>query len=123
MSEDGFNDSNIELGTPSFRYGLLNAGDEVIELKHNINTVPGKNLNNTQSGTLNMYDGRKYPVPEMSSNVEQTLVLGYFFKTYPEVEKIIEIADRKDIVLYRDKRGRKMYGKITGLAFRTFSWP
>ncbi len=116
LSEDGFNDSNIELGTPSFRYGLLNTGDEVIELKHNINTVPGKNLNNTQSGTLNMYDGRKYPVPEMSSNVEQTLVLGYFFKTYPEVEKIIEIADRKEIVLYRDKRGRKMYGKITGLA-------
>jgi hypothetical protein len=116
LSEDGFADSDIEIGVPSFRYGLLNTGDEVIELKHNINTVPGKNLNNTQSGTLNMYDGRKYPVPEMSSNVEQTLVLGYFFKTYPEVEKIIEIADRKEIVLYRDKRGRKMYGKITGLA-------
>ncbi len=116
LSQAGFADSDIELGTPSFRYGLLNAGDEVIELKHNINTVPGKNLNNTQSGTLNMYDGRKYPVPEMSSNVEQTLVLGYFFRAYQDVEKLIEIADQKDIVLYRDKRGRKMYGKITGLS-------
>lgn len=116
LSEDGFADSDIEIGVPSFRYGLLNTGDEVIELKHNINAVPGKNLNNTQSGTLNMYDGRKYPVPEMSGNVEQTLVLGYFFKTYPDVERLIEIADQKDIVLYRDKRGRKMYGKITGLA-------
>ena len=116
LSEDGFADSDIELGIPSFRYGLLNTGDEVIELKHNINTVPGKNLNNTQSGTLNMYDGRKYPVPEMSSNVEQTLVLGYFFRAYQDVEKLIEIADQKDIVLYRDKRGRKMYGKITGLS-------
>lgn len=76
----------------------------------------GKNLNNSQSGTLNQYDGRKYSVPEMSGNVEQNITLGYFFRRYSDVEKLIEIADRKEVVLYRDKRGRKMYGKITGLS-------
>ncbi len=116
LSENGFADSDIVVGTPSYRYGLLNAGDEIIELRHNINSVPGKNLNNSQSGTLNQYDGRKYSVPEMSGNVEQNITLGYFFRRYSDVEKLIEIADRKEVVLYRDKRGRKMYGKITGLS-------
>lgn len=115
LSQAGFADSDIELGTPSFSYGLLNAGDEIIELKHNLNSEPGKTMINNLPMTMNMYDGRKYPVPEISSNVNRSLSLTYFFRTYAEAEKLIEEANKKEVVLYRDKKGLKMYGVITNV--------
>jgi len=39
----------------------------------------------------------------------------YFLRTWAEVEKFINIYDRKETVLYRDAKGRKMYGVMTGL--------
>lgn len=103
------------LATASFRYGLLSDSEDIIELQHNISTVPGKNTINNQVGTVNYYDGRKYPVYEHTEHADKSLMLTYFIKNYTDIERLEAMADRKNIVLYRDKRGRKLYGTMTGL--------
>ena len=67
---------------------------------------------------LNHYDGRELPVAEMSDNTNITLSLTYFFKGFAKVEKIMEAARRKKTVLYRDKKGLKLYGIISNVAIR-----
>jgi len=112
---DAFADSKTVLATASFRYGLLSDSEDIIELQHNISTVPGKNTINNQVGTANYYDGRKYPVYEHTEHTDKSLMLTYFLKNYADIERLEAMADRKNIVLYRDKRGRKLYGTMTGL--------
>jgi hypothetical protein len=112
---DAFEDSKIVLAAASFTYGLLSDGDDIIELKYNISTTPGKNTISNQVGTANYYDGRKYPVFSHTEHVDESLSLTYFLKDYTDVERLEAMADRKGIVLYRDKRGRKLYGTLTGV--------
>lgn len=118
LSGNGFADSDVVIGIPAFRIGLLNVGNEVIELKHNLNSVPDKSMNCVPVGAMNHYDGRELPVAEMSDNTNITLSLTYFFKGFAKVEKIMEAARKKGVVLYRDKKGLKLYGVITNITIQ-----
>lgn len=115
ISGNAFSDSKTILAAASFAYGLLSDSEDIIELKFNISTTPGKNTIANQVGTANYFDGRKYPIFAHTEHVDKSLTLTYFVKTYSEVERLEAMADRKGIVLYRDKRGRKLYGTMTGL--------
>ncbi|ANW97725.1 hypothetical protein CSTERTH_01100 [Thermoclostridium stercorarium subsp. thermolacticum DSM 2910] len=118
LSGNGFADSDVVIGIPAFRIGLLNVGEEVIELKYNLNSVPDKDLSCVPVGAMNHYDGRELPVAEMSDNTNITLSLTYFFKGFAKVEKIMEAARKKGVVLYRDKKGLKLYGVITNITIQ-----
>lgn len=116
ISGNGFSDSDIVPCTASFRYGILSDAEDIIECRYNINAVPGKNTTNAQSGTTNYFDGRKYPVFEHSEHTEFTMSFTYFFKQYSDVQRIIDMSDRKNVVLYRDAKGRKVYGALTSVS-------
>lgn len=118
LSTNGFADSDTVIGIPAFRIGLLNVGEEVIELKYNLNSVPDKDLSCVPVGAMNHYDGREFPIAEMSEFTDVTLSLTYFFRRFTKVEKILEAARRKKTVLYRDKKGLKLYGIISNVAIR-----
>lgn len=118
LSGNGFADSDVVIGIPAFRIGLLNVGEKVIELKYNLNSVPGKDLSCVPVGAMNHYDGREFPIAEMSEFTDVTLSLTYFFRRFTKVEKILEAARRKKTVLYRDKKGLKLYGIISNVAIR-----
>ena len=38
-----------------------------------------------------------------------------FLRTWAEVESFVALYDRKETVLYRDVKGRKIYGVMSGL--------
>jgi hypothetical protein len=118
LSGNGFADSDTVIGVSAFRFGLLNVGEEVIELKYNLNSVPDKDLSCVPVGAMNHYDGRELPIAEMSEFTDVTLSLTYFFRRFTKVEKILEATRRKKTVLYRDKKGLKLYGIISNVAIR-----
>ncbi len=118
LSGNGFADSDVVIGIPAFGIGLLNVGEEVIELKYNLNSVPGKDLSCVPVGAMNHYDGREFPIAEMPEFTDVTLSLTYFFRRFTKVEKIMEAARKKGVVLYRDKKGLKLYGVISNVAIR-----
>ena len=118
LSANGFADSDTVIGVSAFRFGLLNVGNEVIELKYNLNSVPDKSMNCAPVGMLNHYDGRELPVAEMSEFTDINLSLTYFFRRFAKVEKIMEAARKKGVVLYRDKKGLKLYGVITNITIQ-----
>ena len=118
LSANGFADSDTVIGVPAFRFGLLNVGNEVIELKYNLNSVPDKSLNYALVGAMNHYDGREFPIAEMSEFTDINLSLTYFFRRFAKVEKIMEAARKKGVVLYRDKKGLKLYGVITNITIQ-----
>lgn len=115
LSANGFADSDTIIGVPAFRFGLLNIGNEVIELKYNLNSVPDKSMNYALVGAMNHYDGRELPVSEMSEFTDINLSLTYFFRRFTKVKKIMEATRKKGVVLYRDKKGLKLYGVITNV--------
>jgi len=118
LSANGFADSDTVIGVSAFRFGLLNVGNEVIELKYNLNSVPDKSMNCAPVGMLNHYDGRELPIAEMSEFTDINLSLTYFFRRFAKVEKIMEAARKKGVVLYRDKKGLKLYGVITNITIQ-----
>ena len=75
-------------------------------------------MNCAPVGMLNHYDGRELPIAEMSDNTNITLSLTYFFKGFAKAEKIMEAARKKGVVLYRDKKGLKLYGVITNITIQ-----
>ena len=117
LSANGFADSDTVIGVSAFRFGLLNVGEEVIELKYNLNSVPDKDLSCVPVGAMNHYDGRELPVAEMSEFTNHNPFVDILLQGFAKVEKFMEAARRKKTVLYRDKR-LKVIRIISNVAMR-----
>ena len=116
---EAFSDSNIVIGNADFICGLLCSISDmanVIELRLNLNEYPVRSYQSNPQFTEVFYSGRKYPVVEMSEFTRIALSLGFAFKTYAELERFVSLYNRNDVVLYRDSKGRKVYGILTNLA-------
>jgi hypothetical protein len=111
-----YNDSDVVLAIPYIPFAVLSLGNDIVELRYGLNVVPGKNLTRTSMGTANYFDGRKFPVYEQSEHMQSGIALTYFIKKYEDIQNIIKFMDLKEIVLYRDKRGKKIYGVITNIS-------
>lgn len=115
VNGEAFSDSDIALGKPNIPFAVLSQGNNIVELRYGLNTVPGKNLSRTPVGTEVYYDDRKYPVYNMSEHTQSSITLSYFIKKTEDLLKIIKIVDKKETVLYRDKKGKKIYGIIISI--------
>lgn len=117
-SNEAFADSYIQTGTATVKNTVIHAVSDpgtAIELKVNLNKLPKKahNLGNVESSVY--YSGRKYPVVESSEFSDSNLNLEFHVKTFAELQEFVALYDLKETVLYRDSRGRKIYGRLNNL--------
>ena len=82
-----------------------------IELKWN----PEKSVSRQHNSVSNYFAGRRFAVTDFSENEASNIPNSFAIRDKAELDKLIEIYDAKQTILYRDRRGRKAFGTITGL--------
>lgn len=118
---EAYSDSAVGSGTAVFKNSIVYAISDpanTIDLKVNLNAIPNRIHYVTQVETAVHYSGRKYPVMETSEHTDSSLSLGFYLENQAELERLIELCERKETVLYRDNRGRKMYGRLNSLSVK-----
>lgn len=108
--------STVSLATKLHHTQIALADDpaNIYVLKYNLNAPPDKKESRNRQSQQIYFEGRKYPVIEYSgfSNHDITCT---FFLTEKEIESLYNMFGEGDIVLYRDNRGRKMYGSLSNI--------
>lgn len=110
-----YSDSAIKLGTATLNYSLLATVsdlNDVLVLKYTRSPSPDKQRNINLHGEVKRYVDRKLPVVEFSEFIENTFSAVFRLKDQDDLAKFEQIVHRKATVLYRDDKGRKMYGNI-----------
>ncbi|GKX29008.1 hypothetical protein SH1V18_14880 [Vallitalea longa] len=59
------------------------------------------------------FDGREKPVVEYGEHLSKYFSIGFLIRDNEDIQKIEEILTANETILYRDDRGRKIYGTIT----------
>lgn len=118
-ANETYADSDAKLAQAQIRYALLapvsNLTD-IFEFRRSLNSPPERNYTRTLGGSTAEFEGRKYPVWIPSGHVNAGLSLKFFLHSWGAVEKFQELYDKSETVLYRDSRGRKIYGVLSSLA-------
>lgn len=116
-SGESFADSSIVRQPISIQHTQVAPAAEpanVFILKYNLNAPPDKKENKDNQKTAIHFDGRKYPVDEYSGFGRHDITCT-FFLSEKEIDDFYLLFDNGNIVLYRDKRGRKIYGSLSNL--------
>ncbi len=123
--DETFNDSDSVTAIASFKYSLLAPISDisnVFAITRSLNTPPKRNYERNQNNIGVLYSGRTYPVNEPSEHINAGISLVFYIKTHALLDAFITLCDYKDTVLYRDIRGRKIFGTIGGLSVND-EWP
>lgn len=116
---DTYNDSDIKFIQADFRHALIAPVSDlnnVFAFTSSLNSPPKRTYNHQPGGAFVEYAGRKYPVWEPTEHVSAGISMAFFLMTWADVERFIEIYDLKGTVLYRDAKGRKIYGTLSNLS-------
>lgn len=114
-----YRDSDMRLAQTKIRYALLAPASnltDIFEFRRSLNSPPERNYTRTLGGSTAEFEGRKYPVWIPSGHANAGLSLKFFLHSWGAVEKFQELYDKSETVLYRDSRGRKIYGVLSSLA-------
>lgn len=115
---DTYNDSDIKFIQAELRHALIAPVSDlsnVFAFTRSLNLPPKRTYNRQPGGAFVEYAGRKYPVWEPTEHVNAAWAMTFFLKSWNDVEAFIALVDRKETVLYRDARGRKVYGILSNL--------
>jgi len=115
---DTFEDSDIKFIQAEFQYALIAPVSDlsnVFAFTRSLNSPPKRTYNHQPGGAFVEYAGRKHPVWEPTEHVSAAWAMAFFLKSWNDVEAFIALVDRKETVLYRDARGRKVYGILSNL--------
>lgn len=118
---DTFEDSDIKFIQSEFNYALIAPVSDltnVFTFLHGLDGPPKRTYNRQTGGTTVQYAGRKYPVWEPTDHVSAGLSLQFYLETWDKVKAFTEIYDLNNTVLYRDGKGRKMYGTLNNLSVK-----
>ena len=88
-------------------------GSAVIDLTMSQEQTAGKTIRDGQQTVMTQYAGRTRPVAEFSGYRASTFASTYHVDSWAEIEAILALAAMCTTVLYRDRRGRKIYGVIS----------
>jgi len=86
--------------------------DKWIELKWN----PEKSDNRQHNSVSNYFAGRKFAVTDFSENENNNIPNSFAIRDKAELDKLIEIYDAKWTVIYRDRRGKRLFGTLNNLS-------
>ncbi len=83
-----------------------------IELKWN----PEKSDNRQHNSVSNYFAGRRFAVTDFSENENNNIPNSFAIRDKAELDKLIEIYDAKRTVIYRDRRGKRLFGTLNNLS-------
>lgn len=119
-ASDNFNDSDIKIAKCKFSgntLALANDPEDFVKLKYGLDSLPKKNSSISNQGSLVYYDGRTYPVTEHSEFRSKSKILSFTLRTKLELDKLIQLIESKDTLLYRDVEGEIIYGSVFSLDY------
>ncbi len=113
VHDDTFNDSVKAIGVCDFTGSTLALASEpnnFLKLKNGWNKEPDEPTRKAVTGSMQYYDGRKYPVAEYGEFSSKNKSLSFFIKTLEEIEKLEKMIESREVFLLRGKRN--IYGAI-----------
>lgn len=113
--EGNFSDSDIKVGICNFRNNTISTAKspgDFIKLKYGLNSIPSKNTRKAISGSNFYFDGREYPVVEFSEFKSTEKSLKFFTRDKSDIDKLEELINKKEVLLYRDVEGENIYGTV-----------
>jgi hypothetical protein len=119
LEYEAYIDSDTASGQSNIQYALIapvSKLTDVFVFNRSLNGPPKRTYDRNPNIESVYYSGRTYPVSEPTEHISAGLSLQFFLKTYADVERFVTLYDRKEPVLYRDARGRKMYGSLSELS-------
>lgn len=111
IGQNGYNDSLAKSVYFSMRYNdlaIVGEWDKYIKLKYN----ERKKQNQGYSGEILKFAGRKGSVVEFDDNYDNSLALEFEITSKKDLEMLQYIIDSRKTLLFRDRKGRKLYGSI-----------
>lgn len=87
---------------------LVSNPSQYVKLKYN----PSKEEKAGPAGELMQFAGRKLPVAEFDDSDNQNINCSFTILDKPDLDMLLQLADSKQTLLYRDSRGRKIYCTI-----------
>jgi len=118
-ANETYADSDVKLIQAEIRHSLIAPISDladIFEFRRSLNAPPKRDYTRALGGSTVEYEGRKYPVFIPDEHVSAGLALTFFLNSWRAVEKFMGLYDRKETVLYRDSKGRKIYGVLSGLS-------
>ena len=116
---DTFEDSDIKFIQAEFQHALIAPVSDltnVFAFTRSLNAPPKRTYNHQPGGAFVEYAGRTRPVWEPTEHVNAAWQMSFYLKAWAEVEAFVALVDRKETVLYRDAKGRKVYGVLGNLS-------
>lgn len=116
---DTYNDSDIKFIQAEFQHALIAPVSDlsnIFAFTRSLNAPPKRTYNRQPGGAFVEYAGRTRPVWEPTEHVNAAWQMSFYLKAWAEVEAFVALVDRKETVLYRDAKGRKVYGVLGNLS-------
>ena len=111
IGQNGYNDSNVKTVDIKIKYSdiaIVGDWDKYIKLKYN----DAKRQNAGYTGEILRFAGRDKPVVEFEDTYDSGIALSFELISKEELDTLQEIIDSRKTLLYRDSRGRKIYGNV-----------
>jgi hypothetical protein len=119
VSGDLFSDSAPVIERPQMFYSMIapvSNLSKMIEFKYS--SVPfSRDFSAAYGVTMLQFEGRKRPVAEFGDTSSKVMDFNAVLQKEEHLELLLEIAEMKETVLYRDKAGRKIYGILGSLRY------
>lgn len=118
-NQESFADSDIMTGSCSFSGNTLAASSElgdIVKLKYGQDGIPKKSTSISMVGNGTFFDGRKHSVYEFSEFRDESKSLSFFVGDCEQVERLIELIERTETLLYRDNNGDRIFGVVNSLS-------
>lgn len=111
IGQNGYVDSTIKGTEFLMKYSDLSVvgeSEKHVKLKYN----DRKQQNSGYTGSLLVFSGRNKPVVEFDDNRNNDIALEFEITNKKDLDMLQEIIDSRKTLLYRDSRGRKLYGSV-----------
>ena len=116
LAGDVFEDSNEISEAPGLKGRMIAAvGDlsDMIDLRYRKGEKPAQNFSYQGGVVLTKFEGRRRPCADRADAAQLTLSFeATAFTSANALARLIEMADKNETVLYRDSRGKKLYGQL-----------
>lgn len=111
IGQNGYVDSATKGTEFIMRYSDLSVVGELekhVKLKYN----DRKQQNSGYTGSLLVFSGRNKPVVEFDDSRTNDIALEFEITNKKDLDMLQDIIDSRKTLLYRDSRGRKLYGSV-----------
>lgn len=118
-ASETYADSEPKLAQARIKYSLIAPASDLTDVftfKYSLNSPLERNYSRTLGGSSVEFEGRQYPVWIPNEHASASLSLKFFLQSWGAVEKFMRLYDHHETVLYRDIKGRKIYGFLSSLA-------